>query len=129
MSELRNTKQRQLVLDAVRARSDHPSAAEIYQYVRELDDRISRGTVYRNLNILALQGEIRQVTLKDSDRFEGKLEKHYHLLCKECGEVKDVQMPYQYVLDKEAAKETGYKVKTHRTVFEGLCPNCQLKQV
>ncbi|HOF94453.1 MAG TPA: transcriptional repressor [Clostridia bacterium] len=129
MSELRNTKQRQLVLDAVRALNGHPSAAEIYQYVRELDDRISRGTVYRNLSILVLQGEIRKVTLKDFDRFEGKLEKHYHFLCKECGEVNDVPMLYQDALDKEAAKETGYKVETHRTVFEGLCPNCQLKQI
>lgn len=49
----RNTKQRKLVLDAVRQSYNHPTADEIYDAVREQDDKISRGTVYRNLNLLA----------------------------------------------------------------------------
>ncbi len=52
----RNTKQRKLVLDAVRQSYNHPTADEIYNAVREQDDRISRGTVYRNLNLLADAG-------------------------------------------------------------------------
>ena len=48
----RNTKQRALVLDAVRARCDHPTAEDIYLDVRRQDDRISRATVYRNLRLL-----------------------------------------------------------------------------
>lgn len=54
----RNTKQRKLVLDAVRRSFNHPTADEIYNAVREQDDKISRGTVYRNLNLLADAGEI-----------------------------------------------------------------------
>lgn len=54
----RNTKQRKLVLDAVRQSYNHPTADEIYNAVREQDDKISRGTVYRNLNLLADAGEI-----------------------------------------------------------------------
>ena len=41
----RNTKQRKLVLDAVRQSYNHPTADEIYNAVREQDDKISRGTV------------------------------------------------------------------------------------
>lgn len=52
----RNTKQRKLVLDAVRQSYNHPTADEIYNAVREQDDKISRGTVYRNLNLLADAG-------------------------------------------------------------------------
>lgn len=48
----RNTKQRKLVLDAVRQSYNHPTADEIYNVVRAQDDKISRGTVYRNLNLL-----------------------------------------------------------------------------
>ncbi len=54
----RNTRQRKLVLDAVRQSYNHPTADEIYNVVREQDDKISRGTVYRNLNLLADAGEI-----------------------------------------------------------------------
>lgn len=124
MKQRRNTKQRQLVLDAVRARRDHPGADQIYLDVRAIDDRISRGTVYRNLNVLVRQGEILQVKLPHMDRFEAQADRHYHLLCTECGAVCDVPIPYQQQLDEQAAEKTGYAVDRHRAVFEGLCPDC-----
>lgn len=129
MKQQRNTKQRQLVLEAVQARCDHPSADQIYLDVRAIDDRISRGTVYRNLNILVQQGEVLHVKLSHTDRFEGQLGKHYHLLCTACGLFCDVPLPYQNDLDEQAAEKTGYAIELHRTVFEGLCPNCRKTQV
>ena len=128
MKQQRNTKQRQLVLDAVRARCDHPSADQIYLDVRAIDERISRGTVYRNLNILVRQGEVLQVKLPHTDRFEGQLEKHYHLICQGCGAVCDVPLPYHEELDEQVAVKTGYTIERHRTVFEGLCPDCLEKK-
>ena len=64
MRKQRNSKQRQLVLDAVMARCDHPTADEIYLDVRSKYDRISRGTVYRNLGILAENGNV--MNIKDN---------------------------------------------------------------
>lgn len=127
MKRQRNTKQRQLVLDAVRRHRDHPSADQIYLEVRAIDGRISRGTVYRNLNILTRQGKILRVKLPHTDRFEGTLDKHYHLLCQKCGAVCDVPLPYHVELDEMTAQKTGYKIERHRAIFEGLCPECQQK--
>ncbi|NMB30044.1 MAG: transcriptional repressor, partial [Clostridiales bacterium] len=42
MKKQRKTKQRQLILDAVQARCDHPCADEIYLDVRAIDSKISR---------------------------------------------------------------------------------------
>ena len=103
MKQQRNTKQRQLVLDAVRARCDHPSADEIYLDARAIDNHISRGTVYRNLKILVQQGKILQVKLPNIDRFEAKLDKHYHLLCTECDSVYDISFPYLEAMDIQVA--------------------------
>ena len=64
----RNTKQRKLVLDAVRQSYNHPTADEIYNAVREQDDKISRGTVYRNLNLLADAGEILSIKTPGGSR-------------------------------------------------------------
>ena len=128
MKQQRNTKQRQLVFDAVRARCDHPSADQIYLDVRAIDDRISRGTVYRNLNVLVRQEEVFQVKLPHLDRFEVQFDKHYHLLCTECGAVCDVPLPYHGELDEQAAEKTGYAVERHRAIFEGLCPDCRRKK-
>ena len=49
--QYRNTRQRKIVLEAVQEHHDHPSADQIYLEIRAKDPRISRGTVYRNLNI------------------------------------------------------------------------------
>lgn len=129
MKQQRNTKQRQLVLDAVRARCDHPSADEIYLDIRAIDGHISRGTVYRNLNVLVRQGKVLQVKLPNIDRFEAQLDKHYHLLCTECCSVCDAPFPYHEVFDQQVSEKTGYAIKRHRTIFEGVCPDCQQKKL
>ncbi|NLA87826.1 MAG: transcriptional repressor [Clostridiales bacterium] len=125
MKQHRNTRQRELVLSAVRARCDHPSADQIYSEVRAIDDKISRGTVYRNLKVLVRQGEVLQVKLPHIDRFEGQLDKHYHIICTECGAVCDLPLPYHGELDDLAAEKTGYTIQRHRLIFEGLCPDCR----
>ena len=45
MEKQRNSKQRQLILDAVKRRCDHPTADQIYLEVREKDEKISRRTL------------------------------------------------------------------------------------
>ena len=65
MKQQRNTRQRQLVLDEVRSRRDHPTAEQIFQNVHALDPHISRGTVYRNLNLLCDNQEIFRVVMSD----------------------------------------------------------------
>ena len=57
MKQQRNSRQRQLVLATVKEHTDHPTADEIYLEARMSDDKISRGTVYRNLNLLAQTGK------------------------------------------------------------------------
>lgn len=127
MKQLRNTRQRQLVLDAVLARADHPTADDIYIDVRALDGRISRGTVYRNLSILAKNGDILHVKVPAADRYDRRTDLHYHLLCTRCGAVADAPIAYHAELDEEMCKKTGYRIMRHRTVFEGLCPSCLTK--
>jgi Fur family ferric uptake transcriptional regulator len=125
MKQQRNTKQRRLVLDAVRAHRGHPSADQIFLAVRAIDDKISRSTVYRNLHVLAQQGEILHVQLPNIDRFDSRQDRHYHLTCTACGKLCDVPLPYHVGLDEQAAEKTGYAIHRHRAVFEGLCPDCQ----
>lgn len=126
MKQRRDTKQRQLVMDAVRAHCDHPSADQIYLDVRGRDGKISRGTVYRNLNYLSEDGEITHVRVPGADRYESRVALHYHLICTVCGAVIDAPVPYRAELDRIMAEESGYTISRHRTVFEGVCPACQM---
>lgn len=127
MKQQRNSKQRQLILDAVRERHDHPSADQIYLDVRAKDERISRGTVYRNLGILSDDGEIANVKVPAADRYDSRADRHYHLFCTGCGRVFDAPMCYHEEYDAQIAEHTGFRIRRHRLVFEGLCPECSKK--
>ncbi|NCB94574.1 MAG: transcriptional repressor [Clostridia bacterium] len=125
MKPQRNTRQRQLVLQVVQAHHDHPSADQIYLDVRKIDEKISRGTVYRNLHQLSVNGDILHVRIPGVDRYDCRIDLHYHLLCTRCGAVSDLELPYDARLDEKIKEETGYEVERHRTIFEGICPECQ----
>lgn len=121
----RNTRQRKLVLDAVRQSYNHPTADEIYNVVRAQDDKISRGTVYRNLNLLADAGEILSIKTPGGSRFDRTIEPHAHIICTSCSRVIDVPLPFDAQLDAKASEQIGWHVTSHYTIFEGLCPDCR----
>lgn len=128
MKKQRNTRQRSMILEAVSSRCDHPTADQIYSQLRETDDKISRGTVYRNLGVLAAEGEITNVKVLAADRYDSRLDRHYHIFCTGCGKVFDAPMDYRQEDDRQIEKESGFRIDRHRTVFEGLCPTCCQKE-
>ncbi len=128
MKKQRNSRQRKLILDIVASRHDHPTADQIYLDVRTQDSQISRGTVYRNLGILSENGEIANVKVPVADRYDSRLDRHYHMFCTSCKRVFDVPLEYQEQYDEQVEKETGFKISRHRLFFEGLCQECSLKQ-
>ena len=127
MKQKRNSRQRQMILDAVSKRHDHPTADEIYLDVRAKDEKISRGTVYRNLGVLTENREISNVKLPAADRYDCRIDYHYHPLCTECNKVIDAPHIYHREFDEKAAEDTGFLIKRHRVVFEGVCPECRKK--
>ncbi len=88
--------------------------------------RISLGTVYRNLDLLAEMGKIQKLDLGGGEaRFDGNLDAHYHVRCVRCGRVDDVYgLPTGTLLDgpRDAA---GYEILGHRLEFVGVCPHCK----
>lgn len=119
------TKQKQLVMQAVQSHHDHPTADQVYLEVRAVDSHISRGTVYRNLEQLSDTGSLLHVKVPGPDRYDSRLEYHYHMVCKNCGAVTDVPLAYQHQIDSEVMEKTGFQIDRHRTIFEGLCPACR----
>lgn len=120
----RDTRQRRLTYEAVMKRWDHPTAEQIYQDVRSIDKNISKGTVYRNLNLLAESKEITLVKVPGENRFDRTLTNHYHILCKCCGKVVDAPIDYISFNESKVEEETGFKIDKHSIIFEGLCEDC-----
>jgi Fur family ferric uptake transcriptional regulator len=129
MGKLRMTTQRQVILEELKKLKTHPTAGELCQIVRERLPRISLGTVYRNLEILARQGMIQKLDLGGTEmRFDGTVENHYHLRCLNCGRVADVEMEVLGGLENRVTGQAGYEVFSHRLEFVGLCPDCRAAQ-
>lgn len=124
MKKQRNTRQRSIILEAVSSRRDHPTADQIYSDLRAKDDKISRGTVYRNLGNLATEGKITNVKVPTAERYDFRLDRHYHMFCTECGKVFDAPLEYCEDYDRQIETETGFQICRHRLVFEGVCPEC-----
>ena len=124
-TSLRMTKQRQVILDELRAVTTHPTADEMYEVIRRRLPKISLGTVYRNLEILSDNGVIQKLDIGGTKkRFDGNVSTHYHLRCIDCGRVDDVHLDTDNELEKKAAALTDYKIIKHRLEFIGVCPSC-----
>lgn len=122
----RNTIQRTLVLDAVNRLKSHATADEIYEAVVQTHPRISKATVYRNLNQLADDAEIQKLEMPDGpDRFDHILQRHYHAKCSRCGRVFDVEMDYMEDIIRLVKDAHGFAIDGHNLVFTGVCPSCQ----
>ena len=118
-----------MVLNAVNEMHGHVTADQVYAFIKEKYPSIGRGTVYRNLGILAEEGKVRKVEVPDSsDRFDFTLKNHYHVECIKCGEIFDVDMETIPDLEKKIQDTHGMKYISHDIFFKGICLTCQKEE-
>ena len=129
-SRPRMTKQRQVILEELRMMHDHPTADELYERVRVRMPRISLGTVYRNLEMLAGSGMIRRLENTGSQmRFDGDLNAHPHIKCISCGRIEDIDAePETTECDQQLIAGSGFRLVERRVEYIGVCPACDGKK-
>ena len=124
--KLRVTKQRQVLLDELRKVCTHPTADELYQMARKRLPRISLGTVYRNLELMAENGMIQKLEVGGTQkRFDGNVAPHSHVRCLKCGRVDDLALSLDLDMEELARQQTGYAIVRHSVEFCGFCPACR----
>ena len=127
--ERRNTIQKDLVLKTVQGLKRHLTAEEVYEFIKKDHPTLGKGTVYRNLGILAEEGAIRKVEVPDGpDRFDFTLKNHYHVECIRCGEVFDVDMDEVTDLNERIHDTHGMQFLNYDIFFKGICPVCRAKE-
>jgi len=131
MSDYRNSKQRLKIIDILKSTEIHPTADWIYEKLKKEFPNLSLGTVYRNLNILVDMGMVDRLDFgKTFDRFEAKIDKHYHFICESCGSILDLDIDKQFdnKLEETVKTHTKLKIKTHKVQFYGICEKCLNKK-
>ncbi len=124
----RRSAQREQLRAIMRGRTDHPDAQKVYEELKAVMPRISLGTVYRNLMLLASEGKLQVLDVGDGKvRFDPNAAPHAHFLCTRCHSVMDMpEGSCSLDVDPEAAKRCG-RIDTSTVSFRGICRDCLAK--
>ena len=73
---------------------------------------------------------LRIPTPAGGDRFDGRCEPHYHVVCTNCGKVFDLEMDDSYIqkINEDANACFDGIIESHTTLFHGLCAECIKKK-
>lgn len=119
------SKQRELILNAVRESTAHPTADFIYEYLKKDNPNLSLGTVYRNLSQLSKHGLIRKVSIPGyPDRFDSTLSEHSHMICDKCGDIYDIESSLLKNIPSAISDELDIKITSYNISFHGVCKKC-----
>lgn len=119
------TKYPKQILQIIQTSRDHLTAEQIFQELKQIYPAVVRATVYNNLHKLWESGAIRKVVLEGQpDRYD-RLERHDHLVCKECGRLADVTLSD---LTQQLEKQLGMPILSYDLKMTYLCQACRSKQ-
>lgn len=118
------TVQRSIIMAALAARKDHPTADEIYEDVKPKLTSVSRTTVYRVLEAFVSHGIAQKIGSSAAKaRFDANAERHHHLECIRCGAVIDVPHHESYDIPLPSFGEV--EVLNYAIQFRGICGRCR----
>ena len=120
----RNTKQLQVVWEAIKGDNSHPTADQVYDRVRERLPKVSLGTVYRNLQKLVADEKLQVLMLGRAQHFDPLVKRHQHFICEKCGRVFDVLVDTENDIKPARLPHPGFKVTSYQTAFYGACKRC-----
>ena len=123
------TRQRRLVLDLVRRKDEHPTAADVFEQARVKMPGISFATVYNSLRYLKNAGLIREIASfgKSPSRYDSETYRHDHAVCSSCGKLVDFDLPGTVALTGAAARASRFKAESVHLTLVGLCPKCRAR--
>lgn len=129
---LRQTKQKEIILQAVHQHGGHPSAEEVYNMLKEKHPKLSLATVYRNLNQFTEQGKLNTLHVTgEALHFDCNPHPHAHMVCRACGRITDLHVaPLLEELRRRSDFSGGssdFEVEEVILRYEGICSSCKLK--
>lgn len=120
------SKQRQQILNYIKESDIHPTVEEVYNGVKSIMPKISLGTVYRNLDVLFNMGLINKVVNRfGTDRYDAVMDRHYHVECIKCGDIKNIFIEKLSDIDDIAKESSGDEILTHNLIFNSICRKCK----
>lgn len=125
-NNLKQTKQRELILLAFLEAKGHVTSDDLFQTVREQHPTIGYTTVYRTMKLLAEAGLATERHFDDGiTRYEREQEHHDHLVCEKCGKIIEFECEAIETAQREIARGHGFEILRHRHELYGNCRDCR----
>jgi len=112
---LKLTEQRKIIVKVLSDSSDHPDVESVHKRAVKIDKRIGIATVYRTIKLFEDNNLLEKHEFKGySSRYETVRENHHHLIDIKSGKVKEFRNTLVDAMQKQVAKEMGYKLVDYR---------------
>lgn len=127
----RVTPERLALFREVYSHHGHIDADALLQSIQDRGLKVSRATLYRNLDLMAELGFVRKYRL-GTNRFqyehvhEGL--RHDHLVCTDCGRVAEFVSPGIVAMQREICRAHGFDPDDHTLQIHSVCVDCQKRR-
>lgn len=128
LTSTKYSRQQDVVRESIMNRFDHPTAEQVYKTARRNCPKISLATVYRNLDRLVNEGVVNKFTVQDEpDHYDPAQEEHYHVHCKCCKRIYDIETKIYCQLSDIIREQTEIEMESIQLLAEGICKKCIYK--
>jgi Fur family transcriptional regulator, ferric uptake regulator len=124
---LRVTSERLAVCEEIFVQHGHVDAEAVLAALHQGGHRVSRATVYRNLELLVESGLVRKYHLGQRRFLYEHIHAgfaHDHLVCSSCGRVIEFVSAAIRALQAEICRAHGFSAAGHGLQITGQCRNC-----
>lgn len=123
---LRATNQRLAIFDAAFAQREHFTAEQLLDYARDIDDSVSRATVYRTLPIMTQSALLREVDIGTGEKFyrshrEGDDIQVAQVVCIDCDRIFEISAPFMSWYGSTVSSKLGLTPVTQRLQVSAHC--------
>lgn len=122
---LRQTKQRNDMVEEIFTEDEHFTAEELIDRLKTKGVKTSRATVYRTIRLLVDAGLLVEIELGDGvttyDPNFVNNPAHNHLVCVDCGKVSEFEDPHLDMLNDCISTRMGFRAVKKSLMIEACC--------
>ena len=125
------TNQRLAIFDAALTQTDHFTVEQLFDYVRAIDDSVSRATVYRTLPIMVESALLREVDIGTGEKFyhpneEGGSTQVAQVVCLDCDKIFEISAPFMGWYGNTVSSKLGLTPVSQRLQVSARCDTLRL---
>lgn len=122
---LRQTLQREAIIEAAFGTKHHFTAEELLEMARRIEASVSRATIYRTLLLLTESGLLQEIDLgRGTTVYDPNFVNHpthNHLICKDCDRIFEFEDPHLELLETCIARRLGFSPAKKSLRIEARC--------